>query len=469
MLPDIALLRLFDFYLVEARIGRMWFNLETVETWSALVHVCQKWRNVVFGLPRCLDLRLFYTTDTPVSEMFDIWPLLPIAIRVEGGWSNSLAYDIIAELDEYNDRIYSMILWRFSSWPLDKVLAAMQQPFPALKSLYLHCSLAQAVVVPASFLGGCAQSLQSLAMHGFEFPVLGLTKLLLSATHLVRLRLGRIPHSGYISPKAMATCLSVLTRLENLAITFESPQSRPDHKIQRPPSPACILPVLTEFHIKGASEYLDDLVARIDAFMLDNLEITFFHQLIFDTPHLTQFISHTPKFKSPGEMRVVFFKWHVSVTLRFPQTLNGMLDLKIRCCQSDLQFSSLAQVCSSSFPQPLILAVEHLCIQDRPSLQRHWESEIKSSQWLELLRQFTSVKSLYISQEFTPHIVSALQEIVGERVTEVLPALENLFLEDPHPSGPVWNTIEQFVASRQFASHPIVVSRWQNPVANIMV
>jgi hypothetical protein len=91
MLPDIALLRIFDFYLVEARIGRMWFNLETVETWSALVHVCQKWRNIVFGSPRRLDLRLFYTTDTKVSEMLDIWPLLPIAIRVEGGWSDSLA------------------------------------------------------------------------------------------------------------------------------------------------------------------------------------------------------------------------------------------------------------------------------------------------------------------------------------------------------------------------------------------
>ena len=145
-------------------------------------------------------------------------------------------------------------------------------------------------------------------MYGFEFPVLGLTKLLLSDTQLVRLRLGSIPHSGYISPKAMATCLSVLIRLENLAITFESPQSRPDHKIQRLPSPACIFPVLIELHIKGASEYLDDHVARIDAPMLDNLEITFFHQLIFDTPHLTQFISHTSKFKSPGEMRVVFSK-----------------------------------------------------------------------------------------------------------------------------------------------------------------
>ena len=266
-------------------------------------------------------------------------------------------------------------------------------------------------------------------MYGFEFPVLGLTKLLLSATHLVRLRLGRIPHSGYILPKAMATCLSVLTRLENLAITFESPQSRPDHKIQRPP---CILPVLTEFHIKGASEYLDDLVARIDAPMLDNLEITFFHQLIFDTPHLTQLISHTPKFKSPGEMRVVFSKWHVSVTLRFPQALNGMLDLKIRCCQSDLEFSSLAQVCSSSFPQPLILAVERLYIQDRPGLQRHWESEIKSNQWLELFRQFTSVKSLYISQEFTPHI---LQEIVGEKDDRSFARSGNPFLGGATPIG----------------------------------
>ena len=47
-------------------------------------------------------------------------------------------------------------------------------------------------------------------------------------------------------------------------------------------------------------------MARIDAPLLANLSITFFHQLIFNTPHLTQFISRTPKFKAHDEARVVF-------------------------------------------------------------------------------------------------------------------------------------------------------------------
>ena len=58
--------------------------------------------------------------------------------------------------------------------------------------------------------------LQDLYLTRIEFP--GLPKLLLSVTHLVRLTLWDIPHSGYFSPEAMVTCLSVLTRLEKLRI-----------------------------------------------------------------------------------------------------------------------------------------------------------------------------------------------------------------------------------------------------------
>ena len=179
---------------------------------------------------------------------------------------------------------------------------------------------------------------------------------------LFYLDLWTIPHSGYFSPEAMVTGLSVLTSLESLVIEFESPRSRPDRKSRRPPPPTrTLLPVLTQLGFKGVNEYLEDLVARIDAPLLDKLTITFFHQLIFDTPQLTQFISRTPKFKAHDEARVVFSNWDVTVTL--PQTFDGELKLGISCRQSDWQLSSLAQVCSSSFPQALIPTVEHLYIQ----------------------------------------------------------------------------------------------------------
>jgi hypothetical protein len=98
--------------------------------------------------------------------------------------------------------------------------------------------------------------------------------------------------------------------------------------------------------------------------------------------------------------------------------------------------------------------------EDRSSPPR-WQDDIESSQWLELLHPFTAVKALYISQEFAPRIALALQELVGERVTEVLLALRTLLLEEMFPLGPVQEYIGKFVAARQLAGYPIDVSHWE--------
>jgi hypothetical protein len=199
-------------------------------------------------------------------------------------------------------------------------------------------------------------------------------------------------------------------------------------------------------------------VARIDTPILDKLTIIFFHQLIFDSPRLTQFINRTPKFKTYGEARVVFSNRDITVTL--PQTFDGELELGISCKQSDWQLSSVAQVCRLFSSRALIPTVERLYVQSK-SWSLHWQDNIENDQWLELFHAFTPVKDLYISSEFTPRIAPALQELVGERVTEVLPALRTLFLGAPLPSGPVQEIIWQFVAARQLSGHPIAVSRWK--------
>jgi hypothetical protein len=133
--------------------------------------------------------------------------------------------------------------------------------------------------------------------------------------------------------------------------------------------------------------------------------------------------------------------------------------MRIKCRQADWQLSSLAQFCN---PQALICTVEHLYILELvfTFFKPHWQDDIENSQWLEVLHPFAAVKDLYISQEFMPRIAPVLKELVGETATEVLPALRTLFLEEPSPSGPVQEAIEQFIAARQLASRPIAVSRW---------
>ena len=67
MFPDVALLKIFDCYVDQAR-GDDGDSPE-IEAWHTLVHVCRKWRSVVFGSPRRLNLRLLCTKRTPVREM----------------------------------------------------------------------------------------------------------------------------------------------------------------------------------------------------------------------------------------------------------------------------------------------------------------------------------------------------------------------------------------------------------------
>ena len=226
----------------------------------------------MFGSPCRLNLRLQYGTARKSSrKTLNIWSSLPILLWPDDNLPWNMDH-IMAAL-KHNDRVCEINLWDISSSQLGKALAAMQEPFPALTSLVLRPIVKKAQVIPDSFLGGSAPRLRDLTLYDIAFP--GLPKLLPSAIHLVRLDLFGIPRSGYISPQAMVTCLSTLTRLERLCLIFDSPQSRPHRESRRPhPLTRSVLPALTDFVFSGVREYLDDFVTRIDAPMLHILSIT---------------------------------------------------------------------------------------------------------------------------------------------------------------------------------------------------
>jgi hypothetical protein len=201
---------------------------------------------------------------------------------------------------------------------------------------------------------------------------------------------------------------------------------------------------------------LEDLVARIDAPLLKSLDITFFHQLIFGTPQFIQFISRIPKLKAPDQARLTFYDGAVRVRLLSQTFGYGDLNVGVSCREQDWQVSSLGQVCSSVLPP--LYTVEHLYVHKPQHLRLDWEDDIEIPQWLELLHPFIAVKNLYLSKEFAPHVATSLQELVRGRMTELLPALQNFFLEG---SEPVHEGIRQFVAARQLSGNSIGVSRWE--------
>ena len=467
LLPDDVLLEIFDFYVHHTLYP--WLSMKAnVEGWQSLVHVCRRWRNLVLGSPCRLNLRLFCT---PKTLALDVWPALPLIIA--GGGDNmavsSGTDNIIAALGQSN-RVCEVHLKDLAVGQMEKVLGLMQVPFPELTEMRLS-SGDDCCVIPDSFLGGSAPRLRTLDLDGNPFP--GLPTLLLSALHLVELGLFNIPHSGYFSPETMVTLISALSSLETLLLGFKSPQSHPDWESRSlRPTKRSILPALDHFLFKGVTEYLEDLATRIDTPQLGHMGIIFFNEIDFDCPRVAQFINRTATLGAVHKAHVQFDDSTVMFGLsNLPNSMskldirdasalgyNNQLMISISCSEPDWQLSSIGQVCNSFESMHCLSTVEDLVINHRYS-QLVWKDDaIDDSQWSELLLPFTAVKDLHLSKESAPGVAAALQELVGDRITEVLPNLQNIFVDDLQAWGPFQENIGQFPLARRHSGHPIAIS-----------
>jgi hypothetical protein len=442
VLPDEILLQIFHCYVKDA---------EHTEAWQTLMHVCEKWRYLVSASSHRLNLRLRCSARRPVRRMLNAWPAFPIAInaddiaitRAEG------AANVIAAL-KHSDRINEINI-RGVPNPLLKRFAALRpEPCPALTSLHLGSKHKSPVVLPSSFLGASAPRLQLLVLD--NIPYSGLPDLLSSATDLVDLSLLNIPHSGYISPGAMVTGIAGMTRLRSLRLVFQSPLSRPDQVASHPcPLKRAVLPALTSLYFRGVSEYLEDFVSQVDAPVLYNVTITFFNQLVFTIFQLPQFLYRTGEVRTSNQADIVLSRDKVAITI-------SQKTLRIACKDADWQISALSQICSSTLRY--FRSLKRLKIRERFP-RPHWQRDMENLQWIELLRPFAAVEDLCLSEELASRVVPALQELIGDGVTEVLPVLRNIFL-DRHwesESRPPWEAIGKFVAERQRSGHPVAVHR----------
>jgi len=406
--------------------------------------------------------------------MLGVWPALPLVVELEPlypsrqilGVQEGSLDNIIAALEQ-NDRVYRVNLGGIRSRLLQECAAVMQGPFPALTFLNLEPRLYEesVPVLPDSFLGGYAPHLQELVLPDIPIPVF--QKLPVSSPNLSKLHLWKI---SYISPETMTNCLSALPRLKCLLLKFQS-RLHPSltDRTSRHPSPLTrvILPSITSLQYKGTSEYLEALVSRVDIPLLKKFFVTFFNQVIFDISQLPQFISRTEKFKALNKAGVTFYSRSVKVLLVEKRgTTNhasaASFRFEILCTKPDWQLSSLAQVCSSFSHRLSTLGDLAIRRSNRVNQLQRWPDDMESTQWLELLSPLTTVKNLYVSDGLSPYVALALEDLPGERVTEVSPALQHLFLADfcPQTNECIQENVKQFIATRRLFGRPVTVHHW---------
>ena len=425
--------------------------------WRTLVHVCQRWRHIIFAWPNHLDIRIKCRSRTAAAKALDVWPTLPIGIRSILK-DDDPDGDIIAAL-EHRVRIAEVDLSGLSGPQLESCVALMQANFPMLRILSLGCDAeTTTLVIPDTFLGRCAPRLRNVNLSHVPFPTL--PKLLLSASHLVELHLEEIPTTGYISPEAMATCLAVLTRLQSVTIRSPFWRSFPQNQTNQnpPPMSRAVLSSLTKLKFGGVSgEYLDDLMARIHLPRLNDLYLQFFPQPTFGVPKVPQIVHRIDTFKPPFQAVVYIYDNSTDISVFSPG--RGRLGLEFQCTESDNQLSWLTRI----FPQllPLLSQINYLELFDHDA-----QDDQDSTLWLEFLRPFSAVKTLcFHDQNSLKQIARVLGELTDEGAAAVLPMLDTIMWFDKTYWDPVWDPVKSwlfpivqpFVDARQLLGHPVVV------------
>jgi hypothetical protein len=448
-LSDDSLLEIFSLYMACSLSPQIYKE----DAWHTLVHVCRRWRSVVFGSPRRLDLQLF-CANKRLLKTLDIWPDFPIVIHADKLKINEppSITNAISSLKR-NDRVCKIGIDNVPN-SLLKELGTTSDPFPAL--IELRLMLFEEDPDPPipldSFLGGPVPH----QLSSIPFPAIG--KLLLSTRNLVTLSLDLAEHSGYISPEAMVTILSVLTRLKSLCIIFLGVKSRGASRRQDHPTlTRVVLPALTYFYYHGNRKYLEGIVSRIEA-PLDSIVVSFSNELVIsDIPLLRDFIGLT-KIPDVSHQADISFS-NISTEISLSQR-NGDFDFEVEFSFSRYRLAELsliAQACKSFLPPLPNLHQLGIYFFDRKYLGLYWQCRAKNSQWIDLLRPFIAVKDLTLGEPVVESVASALQEIVGERVTEILPALRNIFLESFELPGSVPNGIAKFTAARELSGRPVIV------------
>ena len=262
----------------------------------------------------------------------------------------------------------------------------------------------------------------------------------------------------------MIACLAELPRLEQLIFGFQSATSHPD-RIHPPPITRTVLPALTSFTFYGASEYLEALVAQLDSPKLETIHVECWNPLV-DTPaaQIPEFVDRTISDKLLGfnHAQIGYFCGTFSFAICYLEphplwdwsTSNPDMmarEVAFSCDGIGWRVSHVAQVLSR-FSSEILSNVTHLELEaeDEEGLELRCMANFE---WLYLLEQFPTAKTLLVSSEVSGYVAYALEDITEDIVIDVLPSLELICLD----AQAVPLSVENFVAVRRLAGRPVTV------------
>ena len=462
-IPDEVLLEIFDSYRQLFTQGHH-NDWNRRPKWFKLIHVCQRWRRIVFASSTRLSLCLVVANNNP-GHMKAIFspriPPLPIAVDYHprkpcSHYARSNAKDlgrVLAALKRCN-RVRG-ITFSGTGPDFDKFFKATKHRFPELKSLDLRNQLTRKpeLTLPATFLKGSAPHLRHLILHFISFT--SMSQLLSSPTALIELSLGiNISYGPFPTTSLLAhlQCMRSLRRLE--LRTQRTPGFIDSTMPPTKPGDIVLLPRLTCFRYQGHSLFLATLVAGFAAPSLQGVHIVLSDNTEYLISHFPRFIDNVEKLYHSAQ--VIFERDYFRISL--------LTDSEpVDCVTPSFKF------CSARFPDSImqmsaalsgkLAKVEELLIIFTTDSYPAWNVAIP---WRSFLRQFHSVKILRVEHV---HMVDIIHTILPdvEITADFLPMLEEIEIRTYSPeSQPVSElaatACHRFVVACQEAGRSVKVS-----------
>ena len=438
---------------------------DTARSWPKLLHICRRWRRILFE-----QLRLIFTHGAPVQKTLDSWPALSIVVE----YGKSPSFDPPAPKDEDNiiaalkqsDRVSSVCLTVTNS--LLEKLSAIKRPFPKLEHLVLLSQDTTQLTLPSAF--GLGTQLRILRLTRITF--FALPNLLYSSRTLVELHLHEVLNPWLFSPEALTDALSGMAKLRSLSLHF---LPTPHHiGASLVPSKRIVLLALTRLSFRGTAKYFEDLVVGINAPRLEDIEVTLFDVFELTLSKLRKFVNRIESHKSYRLADITSSESAISISMSRPGTPT-CLTLELLCEPIQRQLDNMAHICRE-FSTFLFSVVDLRIIVTRPSEQADlriivtrprsgWANRY-SEQWQRIILHFRSTNRLYVlgtENYWNICIMHALQP--SERCEAVLPALHQLRIREPGPRyAPLRQAAVSLMASYRLSGRLIVEyeRRWTN-------
>ena len=414
--------------------------------WYKLAHVCQRWRNLIFGSASYLGLCLVCTFDMPIADMLAHSPPFPLVIDYVDDIRDPTAKDEegITLALEQRDRVRRI---RLSIPNLQKLIITMDGEYPVLEYLILSPSEDEvtALMFPDTLQ---VPHLRQLALIDFTLPI-G-SQLLTTAVGIVTLGL----FWTHPSTDFQFQWISFMPQLVTLTIFFESPHSSaPESQLLYMPDKTHVtLPNLRTFVFQGDSDYMEAFLPRITTPRLEKLGIQLFNQLTFSVPHLIQFMNTTENLRFDSfEVKFLGDEVHMRVYREEDETY--VLSITVFCRHLDLQVSLVDQFFDSR--SQISPAVEHLTLEHEEhnrSSEEH--NQVDRAEWHKLLRSFNNVKTLCIDDGLVKELSRSLRPDDGELPPELLPELQELTYFGRDDTGVAFTP---FIDARQCAGRPVTL------------